>query len=266
MDPPTRSRREAERDNGSGPDAVDLAELERDEDDDLPLALSRPRRVSRRPFPRPPANRLPLVLVALVVGALFAGFPGVLVGAEPPVASASAADYGLGMASESSFGSVDAGARPEITEAEAATRLQELAASRAARAPKFFLPVDGTMTTCFCQRWGSMHWGVDLAAPLGTPILAASDGVVIKAGPVSGYGNAIYVQDADENVQIYGHMRHLFVTAGDVISAGDPIAKVGNEGFSTGPHLHFEIHQGSLGGKPIDPATWLADRGAPIRR
>ena len=266
MDPPTRSRREAERDHGSGPDEVALAELDRDEHDDLPLALSRPRRVSRRPFPRPPANRLPLVLVAQVVGALFAGFPGVLVGAEPPVASASAADYGLGMASESSFGSVDAGARPEITEAEAATRLQELAASRAARAPKFFLPVDGTMTTCFCQRWGSMHWGVDLAAPLGTPILAASDGVVIKAGPASGYGNAIYLQDADGDVQIYGHMRYLLVEPGQLVSAGDVIAKVGNEGQSTGPHLHFEIHRGELGGKPIDPATWLADRGAPIRR
>ena len=99
-----------------------------------------------------------------------------------------------------------------------------------------------------------MHWGIDLAAPLGTPIYAAADGVVLRAGPASGFGNAVYIQDADGNVHIYGHMRYYDVRAGDVVHAGDQIAKVGNQGQSTGPHLHYEIHRGGMDGRRIDPA------------
>jgi murein DD-endopeptidase MepM/ murein hydrolase activator NlpD len=111
------------------------------------------------------------------------------------------------------------------------------------------------------MRWGTMHWGIDLAAPLGTPILAATDGVVLRAGPASGYGNAVYIQDADGNVEIYGHMRYYNVRAGDIVHAGDQIAKVGSEGQSTGPHLHFQIDRGGMTGRPTDPQKWLADRG-----
>jgi murein DD-endopeptidase MepM/ murein hydrolase activator NlpD len=109
-----------------------------------------------------------------------------------------------------------------------------------------------------------MHWGIDLAAPLGTPIYAATDGVVLRAGPASGYGNAIYIQDADGDVHIYGHMRYFSVRAGEVVHAGDQIAKVGNQGQSTGPHLHYEIHRGGMDGRPIDPQNYLADRGISV--
>jgi murein DD-endopeptidase MepM/ murein hydrolase activator NlpD len=114
------------------------------------------------------------------------------------------------------------------------------------------------------MRWGTMHWGIDLAAPLGTPILAATDGVVLRAGPATGFGNAIYIQDADGNVEVYGHMRYYNVHAGDIVHAGDQIAKVGSEGQSTGPHLHFQINLGGMTGKPTDPAKWLADRGISV--
>ena len=143
-------------------------------------------------------------------------------------------------------------------------RLGELSASRAARQPKTVLPVSGRLTTCFCKRWGTMHYGLDLAAPLGTPIYAASDGVVLKAGRVPGFGNAVYIQDADGNVHLYGHMRYYDVQAGQIVHAGDQIAKVGNEGQSTGPHLHYEIHRGGMTGKPTDPKVWLADRGVAV--
>ena len=83
------------------------------------------------------------------------------------------------------------------------------------------LPTHGVLTTCFCMRWGQMHYGIDLAAPLGTPIVAATDGVVLRAGPASGFGNAIYIQDADGNVQVYGHMRYYRVHAGEIVHAGD---------------------------------------------
>ena len=126
------------------------------------------------------------------------------------------------------------------------------------------LPTQGRLTTCYCMRWGQMHWGIDLAAPLGTPIYAATDGVVLRAGPASGFGNAVYIQDADGNVHIYGHMRYYSVRAGDVVSAGDQIAKVGNQGQSTGPHLHYEIHRGGMQGRPMDPQKYLAEHGISV--
>ncbi|MGY5884794.1 M23 family metallopeptidase [Modestobacter lacusdianchii] len=227
---------------------------------DGPAAADRTR---RRSLPRPPGRRAPLLLAVAVAGALAASLLGTGASDVPPVASGQ--DYGLGMADASFSGGVDvAGARGEISQAEAQARLNEIAASRAAREPDFVVPTDGRLTTCFCQRWGTMHWGLDLAAPLGTPILAAADGVVLRAGPASGYGNAVYIQDADGNVQIYGHMKYYSVSAGDVVSAGEQIAKVGNQGQSTGPHLHFEIHSGGMNGKPIDPEAWLNDRGLSV--
>jgi murein DD-endopeptidase MepM/ murein hydrolase activator NlpD len=213
---------------------------------------------------RPPGRRAPLLLAAAVIGGLLTALLGGF-GATGASPVASGLDYGLGVSDASFSGGIDvAGARGEISQAEAEARLSEIAASRAAREPDFVVPTDGRLTTCFCQRWGTMHWGIDLAAPLGTPIYAASDGVVLRAGPASGYGNAIYIQDADGNVEIYGHMRYYNVEAGDVVSAGEQIAKVGNQGQSTGPHLHFEIHDGGMNGKPTDPEEWLAERGLSV--
>jgi murein DD-endopeptidase MepM/ murein hydrolase activator NlpD len=217
-----------------------------------------------RRLPHPPGRRAPLWLAALISGAVLAGAPAVI--GSPVGPRGDASDYGLGAASDIllSGGLDDSGVRRSITEAEAQARLGELAASRAARAPKTVLPTQGRLTTCYCMRWGQMHWGLDLAAPLGTPIYAASDGVVLRAGRASGFGNAVYIQDADGNVHIYGHMRYYDVEAGQIVHAGDQIAKVGNEGYSTGPHLHYEIHRGGMDGRPLNPQTWLSDRGVGI--
>ncbi|MGY1732068.1 M23 family metallopeptidase [Geodermatophilus sp. SYSU D01045] len=220
---------------------------------------------ARRTVRRPPGRRGPLWLGALVAGALVVAVPTLTGGAEAPAASVSAADYGLGAADIGLTGDMeDAGVRQGITQAEAAVRLSELAASRAAREPQVVAPTTGRMTTCFCQRWGSMHWGIDLANSLGTPIHSVTDGVVLRAGRASGYGNAVYVQDADGNVHIYGHMRYYDVEAGQIVHAGDEIARIGNEGQSTGPHLHYEIHRGGMTGRPIDPEEWLADHGVTL--
>ncbi|WP_232797123.1 M23 family metallopeptidase [Blastococcus atacamensis] len=237
-------------------------------DADAPAASGKTALLGRllggRRLPHPPGRRAPMWFAALVAGALVAYVPAAL--SEAPEVSATASDYGLGESTEVSFagGLEGADARRGISEAEAQARLNELAASRAARQPKTALPVRGTLTTCFCMRWGSMHYGLDLAAPLGTPIVAATDGVVVRAGRASGYGNAVYIQDADGNVHIYGHMRYYSVSEGDLVTAGDQIAKVGNEGQSTGPHLHYEIHRGGMDGRPTDPAKYLAERGVSV--
>ncbi len=233
---------------------------EQQSDDDTAAAPS-----PRRRLPRPPGRRGPLWLAALIVGALAAGTPGLLGDGPAAPVSVSAVDYGLGDSAGLTGDMEDAGARQVLSAAEAEARLGELAASRAARTPTTADPVPGArMTTCFCTRWGQMHWGVDLAAPLGTPIYATTDGVVIRAGRASGYGNAVYIQDADGDVHTYGHMRYYDVEAGQIVHAGDEIAQVGSEGQSTGPHLHYEIHRGGMDGRRIDPEDYLAERGVEI--
>jgi murein DD-endopeptidase MepM/ murein hydrolase activator NlpD len=125
-------------------------------------------------------------------------------------------------------------------------------------------PSSGRYTSCFCSRWGSFHAGIDLASKLGTPILAVGDGTVLKAGPASGFGNWVVIAHSNGDVSIYGHMKYFFVHAGQKVKAGEKIAVVGDQGFSTGPHLHFEVHKGGLGGTKINPIPWLKARGIVI--
>ena len=125
----------------------------------------------------------------------------------------------------------------------------------------WILPNGGPMTSCFCMRWGTLHAGIDLAGKLGSPILAVGDGTVLQAGPAEGFGNWVVIQHANGDVSIYGHMKYFFVHAGQKVTAGEKIAVVGDQGFSTGPHLHFEVHQGGLAGPKIDPVPWLRARG-----
>jgi murein DD-endopeptidase MepM/ murein hydrolase activator NlpD len=122
-------------------------------------------------------------------------------------------------------------------------------------------PANGRVTSCYGGRWGAMHYGVDIAAPIGTPVFAPAGGVVLQAGPASGFGLAVYVQHADGSITVYGHVNQYFVAAGDVVTAGQQIAEVGNRGQSTGPHLHFEVHQGGLYADRVDPMPWLAAHG-----
>jgi murein DD-endopeptidase MepM/ murein hydrolase activator NlpD len=145
-----------------------------------------------------------------------------------------------------------------------ADRLAVAAAEEAAR-PDVVLPVEGArLTSGFGARWGTMHAGIDLAAPMRTPEYAVMDGVVLEAGPASGFGLAVYVQHQNGDVTVYGHMDEILVEAGQIVRAGDTIALLGNRGQSTGPHLHFEVHVGGLGGEKIDPVPWLQERGAQI--
>jgi murein DD-endopeptidase MepM/ murein hydrolase activator NlpD len=241
--------------------------LERPEADGGTAAPDAAARRSARKGPRlphPPGRRAPLWFAALVAGAVLAGIPAL--SGNPAEATISASDYGLDASAEANFGGLeDAGVRRGITEAEARARLSELAASRAAREPKTVVPTNGRLSSTFGSRWGTKHYGIDLAAPLGTPIVSATDGVVLEAGRASGYGNAIYIQDTEGFVHVYGHMRYWNVEEGQVVRAGEQIAKVGNEGRSTGPHLHWEVRQGGEGyGRPLDPQDWLLERGIDI--
>ena len=91
-----------------------------------------------------------------------------------------------------------------------------------------------------------------------TPEMAVMDGVVLEAGPASGFGLAVYIQHENGDVTVYGHMDEILVEAGQVVRAGDTIALLGNRGQSTGPHLHFEVHVGGLNGAEDRPAAVAA--------
>nr|WP_083342848.1 M23 family metallopeptidase [Rhodococcus triatomae] len=136
---------------------------------------------------------------------------------------------------------------------------ERAAREAAARRPLFVLPTIGTFTSSFGARWGTLHAGVDIAAPIGTPIVAVADGTVIESGPASGFGMWVRLQHDDGTVTVYGHIDQSMVSAGQRVMAGDQIATVGNRGFSTGPHLHFEVHLN--GSDKVDPLPWLASRG-----
>lgn len=103
-------------------------------------------------------------------------------------------------------------------------------------------------------RASRLHAGMDFAAPKGTPIYASSNGVVSSAGYVSGYGNLVEIDHGSGVTTVYAHNNENLVKTGDIVSRRQMIARVGNTGNSTGPHLHFEVR---LDGVPIDPMLVL---------
>lgn len=118
----------------------------------------------------------------------------------------------------------------------------------------------GQVSSGFGMRAGEMHGGIDIAAPLGTPILAVADGEVIEAGPATGFGLWVRLRhDRDGTVSVYGHMNTITAAAGAHVRAGQQIATVGSRGQSTGPHLHIEIWLAGDRAQRVDPARWLAE-------
>ena len=120
-------------------------------------------------------------------------------------------------------------------------------------------PANGTFTSGFGPRWGTFHNGIDIANSIGTPIYAVMAGTVISSGPASGYGQWIRIQHDDGSIAVYGHMETLDVSVGEQVTAGQKIAGMGNQGFSTGSHLHFELYP--TGSGAVDPAPWFAQHG-----
>ena len=130
--------------------------------------------------------------------------------------------------------------------------------------PPWVNPLPEAMTTsCFGERWGRLHAGIDLAAPDGTRIRAAGAGVVVAAGPAEGYGNAVLIDHGNGYLTHYGHMSAITVTVGQHVRVGDQIGNEGSTGHSTGPHLHFEVHEGSYK-NPIEPTRWMHEHGVDI--
>ncbi|WNJ61985.1 peptidoglycan DD-metalloendopeptidase family protein [Nocardia seriolae] len=132
-------------------------------------------------------------------------------------------------------------------------------------------PSQFTVSDTFGARGGT-HMGIDMAAPNGTPIYAAADGLVVASGAASGFGDWVVIDSLDGSGRrystVYGHMydNGIFVRTGDIVQMGQHIADVGSNGESSGPHLHFELVPGGrlIGGHQVDPMPWLAGGSIPV--
>ena len=237
------------------------------------------RTVSSHRLPPPPsALRGRIVVAAVAVGAFAAAGAGqTLQAAAKDGKDVQLTNHADGAATFDGVGG-DTASAPQIltvskttsegsTEAAKLLRSQQLTTEREAveaekKRPKFVRPAAGEFTSGYGGRWGTMHLGIDIAGPIGTPILAAADGVIKEAGPASGFGLWVRVEHADGTITVYGHVNDFIVREGQQVKAGQMIAHMGNRGFSTGPHLHFEVWNPD--GQKINPLTWLNARGVTV--
>ena len=123
----------------------------------------------------------------------------------------------------------------------------------------FLMPLEGRLSSSYGWRNISVagnrfHGGIDLAVDLGTPVAAAMDGIVVRAGWVGAYGYAVYIDHGEGLQTRYAHLSELLVAVGSRVRQGDIIARAGSSGASTGPHLHFEIR---MEGQAVDPLSLL---------
>jgi murein DD-endopeptidase MepM/ murein hydrolase activator NlpD len=128
------------------------------------------------------------------------------------------------------------------------------------RSTPTILPTKGWITSYYGPRHSpysnkiKMHEGIDIGAPIGTHIFAPADGFVNYAGNKPGYGKFVQIDHGYGIRTIFGHAHSILVQTGDKIKRGQSIAKVGNSGLSTGPHLHYEVR---VSGVPVDPLYFI---------
>lgn len=236
-------------------------------------ARRRKRRGGAHRVPAPPrALKGRAAVIAVAAGAIVAAGQNLAAGSEKSPQTAELQAVGQQPALEPVSGELPT--TPELLDTATPTDLgqfsdvlengdkfaQDLAAEVEAKLrPLFTKFASGTFTSGYGERWGVLHPGVDVAAPIGTPIYAVEDGTVIDAGPAAGFGMWVRMRGDDGTVTVYGHINTALVSVGQHVLAGDEIATVGNRGESTGPHCHFEVWLN--GTDRIDPLPWLATRG-----
>ena len=127
-------------------------------------------------------------------------------------------------------------------------------ADRTGAEPRLRWPLKGVLYSRYGMRQGQRHDGIDIAAPEGTAVGAAGAGTVLYVGEQSGYGSIVIVRHEGGLLTLYAHASALLVRQGERVAAGQPIARVGQSGRTTGPHLHFEVREGT---RPRNPLFYL---------
>ncbi|MBQ8636583.1 MAG: peptidoglycan DD-metalloendopeptidase family protein [Clostridia bacterium] len=118
----------------------------------------------------------------------------------------------------------------------------------------FIMPANGRFTSSYGRRWGRMHYGIDIAASVGTPVYASDDGVVICAEYKNSFGNLVKIDHGNGFETYYAHNSEILVNLNEPVKKGQIIARMGSTGRSTGPHCHFEIH---YNGEALNPMNYL---------
>ncbi|MFI8947392.1 M23 family metallopeptidase [Streptomyces sp. NPDC053750] len=169
-----------------------------------------------------------------------------------------------------------AAAQAKAAKAEKAASTKTVHAKKTATKKKAASWVDPvkkyTLTASFAQNggmWAHKHSGQDFAVPIGTNVVAAHGGTVVKAGGNGAgdgpaYGNAIVIKHGNGTYSQYAHLSQVNVKIGQVVKTGQSIAKSGNTGNSSGPHLHFEIRTTPNYGSAIDPVSFLRSKGVAV--
>ena len=112
-----------------------------------------------------------------------------------------------------------------------------------------------TVSSAFGKRWGRLHEGIDMAAPVGTPVRASAEGTVLYASDaLAGYGKMVVLQHGGDLITAYAHNAMLLVRVGERVRRGQVIARVGQTGRASAPHLHFEVRRGKI---PQNPYRFL---------
>lgn len=208
-------------------------------------------------MPAVPRSRYAAVITTAMVGA----------GVVALGASTTVPDAKLEASRLSTVGGVDTSLMDRSEAAERTSRADRerggLATSIVQHAPDvWLLPMHGyQLSSSYGTRWGTMHNGVDLAAPTGTPIYTVHSGTVTHSRWSGGYGYLVIVEHDNGVETLYAHASELLVYEGQEVAAGEMVALTGNTGYSLGPHLHLEVH---VDGVPQDPISWLAERGVDI--
>jgi murein DD-endopeptidase MepM/ murein hydrolase activator NlpD len=146
-------------------------------------------------------------------------------------------------------GEGDGAARPRV-----ASLTPPPSAPRASSDPVLAWPLKGVLYGRYGVRAGRRHDGIDIAAPEGTAVGAAAPGTVLYAGEQSGYGSIVILKHEGGLVTLYAHASRVLVREGARVKRGEPIATVGQTGRTTGPHLHFEVRDGT---RPRNPLLYL---------
>ncbi|MFJ8198722.1 M23 family metallopeptidase [Streptomyces sp. NPDC096152] len=182
---------------------------------------------------------------------------------------------GLGVSVALGAGAASATAATTVTTvaAKKATAATVVPAAAKKAAATWVHPVKKyTLSASFMQNgshWAHKHSGQDFAVPIGTNVVAAHGGTVVKAGPNGAgdgpaYGNAIVIKHGNGTYSQYAHLSRIDVRVGQVVATGQHIAKSGNTGNSTGPHLHFEIRKTPNYGSAVNPVVFLRAHGVSV--
>lgn len=175
-------------------------------------------------------------------------------GEQPVVATAPLGSEGYDPLSNPSLGRMVSPELPPLSGAD--TYLPNGGKQQSANG--FIWPAKGVLTSGYGWRWGRMHKGIDIAGPIGTPIMAADSGVVTYAEwNDGGYGYLVEITHADGSETVYAHNSRILVQKGQKVERGEQISEMGSTGFSTGPHLHFEVHPAGQGA--VNPMAFLPD-------